>query len=177
MNAAAVSSTYNSGGVDLLTTMQMMAQRQASRMLAQRAADAALDLVDVQQGSVLTSRGLGRRQEARRRDDDARLAQHRPSTQLRVRASLRSDSSPASNTLRQPASGATSPMVPVLGRMHVILSNPVLQRTLQARRRRHPPPAASATRHGHAEDRGSESQTGQTGPRGKSQTHTPSHTP
>ena len=63
MSVGATSNQYayvGNGGVDLLATMQMMEQRQASRMLAQRAADAAMMAAQAAQMAAMQAIGAGR---------------------------------------------------------------------------------------------------------------------
>jgi hypothetical protein len=63
MDVGSVSNQYayvGNGGVDLLATMQMMAQRQTSRMLAQRAADAAMVAAQAAQLAAMQAIGAGR---------------------------------------------------------------------------------------------------------------------
>ena len=63
MSAGAVSNQYayaGNGAVDLLTTMQMMAQRQTSRVLAQKAADAAQVAAQAAQMAAIQAIGAGR---------------------------------------------------------------------------------------------------------------------
>ncbi|GAB3272902.1 hypothetical protein [Kineosporia babensis] len=56
----AVNGQSGSGGADLLMVMQVMAQRQVSRVLAQRAADAALVATQAAQQAALQAIGAGR---------------------------------------------------------------------------------------------------------------------
>lgn len=63
MSVGTVSNQYafvGNGGVDLLSTMQMMAQRQTSRALAQRAADAAMVAAQAAQMAAMQAIGAGR---------------------------------------------------------------------------------------------------------------------
>jgi hypothetical protein len=63
MSVGSVSNQYGyvgTGGVDLLATMQMMAQRQASRQLAMRAADAAQVAAQAAQMAAMQAIGAGR---------------------------------------------------------------------------------------------------------------------
>jgi hypothetical protein len=63
MSVGAVSSQYGyvgTGGVDLLATVEMMAQRQASRQLALRAADAAMVAAQAAQMAAMQAIGAGR---------------------------------------------------------------------------------------------------------------------
>ncbi|MBT0767747.1 hypothetical protein KIH74_02350 [Kineosporia sp. J2-2] len=63
MSVGTVSNQYayvGNGGVDVLQTMQALAQRQASRALAQRAADAAMVAAQAAQMAALQAIGAGR---------------------------------------------------------------------------------------------------------------------
>ncbi|GLY27590.1 hypothetical protein [Kineosporia sp. NBRC 101731] len=63
MSVGAVSNQYGyvgNGGADLLSSMAAIAQRQVSRQLAQRAADAALVAAQAAQMAAIQAVGAGR---------------------------------------------------------------------------------------------------------------------